>query len=636
MKRKTTLRLIISMLLIALLPACSSPAKTIEASSPVPATPSVSPREMMKTIQNYMVYYGTGRVDDLAHYDLAIVQPDTLTSEELVSLKERGTLVVAYLSVGEVEPNRAWYTDGRANPRWILGKNQDWGSYFIDARQTGWQELMINLTGEFIDKGFQGVFMDTVDTASAYPETQEGMIALIHGLREAYPNALLIQNRGMSIADEVASDLDGLMFEDVSTTYDFEKQEYQTRENSDEISAMADFKARTNLPILGLDYAPVDNPGMAYQAVKQSQENGFIPCVSTINLDDIPDYGLNKPGHADIKISSIKAEGDENNVTVVVRIQNVGLAIAVDVPVSILIDNKPAGSIHLTMEPGNSYDWSISWPTPVENKIIEVNSVMDADPTENNNNLTWTFTYASIAMEPLLPYDQQKHRNPDNGPEMVATYFSTQPDIDADLSEWAGLPCTVVNTTQQVSFGDKSQWSSAEDLSGRICYGWDDQNIYLAFSIQDDIHVQKYTGGNLWMGDHVELWFDTQLQLDFDSESDSDDDFQLGLSSGDYQEIPADFFIFTPATPAELYSDIVEWKVIQTDQGYSGEAKIPVKVLKGLRLAEGQTIGATFEPSDTDTPGGSDQELMMSTAPESSTNWGNPTYWNNLTFTKDE
>ena len=79
--------------------------------SPTPL--SVTARQRIKTISDYIVYYGTGRVDDLARYDLAIIQPETLTAEELTRLKAQGTLVVAYLSVGEAEPGRPWYTDGR-------------------------------------------------------------------------------------------------------------------------------------------------------------------------------------------------------------------------------------------------------------------------------------------------------------------------------------------------------------------------------------------------------------------------------------------------------------------------------------------------------------------------------------------
>src|SRR4051794_16004415 len=77
-----------------------------------------SARDRFDTIESYTVYYGKGRVEDLARFDLAIVQPDTLTAEELTDLKARGTLVIAYLSIGEAEPEREWYTEGRVDPAW--------------------------------------------------------------------------------------------------------------------------------------------------------------------------------------------------------------------------------------------------------------------------------------------------------------------------------------------------------------------------------------------------------------------------------------------------------------------------------------------------------------------------------------
>src|SRR5689334_21539498 len=90
----------------------------------LPAGPSA--RERVKTIKNYTVYYAKGRVDDLARYQLAILQFDTLTADELAQLKAHGTLSIAYLSLGEVEPRRPWYSDGRVDPAWVLGKNENW------------------------------------------------------------------------------------------------------------------------------------------------------------------------------------------------------------------------------------------------------------------------------------------------------------------------------------------------------------------------------------------------------------------------------------------------------------------------------------------------------------------------------
>jgi hypothetical protein len=76
----------------------------------------------------------------------------------------------------------------------------------------------------------------------------------------------------------------------------------------------------------------------------------------------------------------------------------------------------------------------------------------------------------------------------------------------------------------------------------------------------------------------------------------------------------------------------VEYAVARTPDGYTGEVRLPAAVLKGLRLSADNTIGVSFEPSDTDTPGSSAQELMLSLAPKSSGAWGNPINWNNLTL----
>jgi uncharacterized protein (TIGR01370 family) len=606
--------------------ACAPAVRPSPSPSPAPAL-----RDRIKTIKNYTVYYGKGRVADLARYDLAIVQPDTLSQAELAQLKAKGTLVAVYLSIGEVELTRPWYIDGRADPRWILGKNENWGSYFIDARQVGWQKLMVSLAGEYIAKGFDGLFLDTVDTVSVYPETRPGMLATIQALRAAYPQALIIQNRGFNLVEEVAGALDAVMFEDVSTSYNFEKKEYLYADNSAEILNMVDIHNRTGLPVLGLDYVPADNPGMAAHAVKIARRYGFIPAVSVIDLDDLPDYHIDESGPADLRVTSIRVEGDDKKVKLFVRIQNVGLSDATDIPVTLSIAGKEVAGIKATFSPGDSFDWQVPWENPQENAVVSV-AVDIQDPTPADNKLDWVFSSAAIVMEPILPFDQQKHRPTSNGPQLTASYMSTPPAIDGDLSEWKNLPCIDLNTREQVSFGEPAAWGGPDDLSARACYGWDKENIYIGFNINDDLIVQKYTGANLWKGDHVELWFDTQLQLDFDSNEAGDDDFQLGISPGDFKDVPPDFVIFAPNTPLEQYSQLVEYKVVRTGKGYAGEIKIPASVLKGLRLAPGQSIGVTFEPSDTDTPGGSEQEMMLSTAPQSSSHWGNPTLWNNLTF----
>ncbi|HEV8565293.1 MAG TPA: endo alpha-1,4 polygalactosaminidase [Actinomycetota bacterium] len=250
-------------------------------------------RDRIRSIENYVVYYGTGRFEELARFDLAIIDRGTLTPGEVVDLRSRGTLVVAYLSVGEIQPNDPRVTSGEVPESWILGTNENWGSLFVDASQPGWRELMTDEAGSLLDYGFDGVFLDTVDTAiDVAPDTTPGMIELIEGLRATYPNALLVQNRGFEIAEQVASDIDAVMFEDLSTGYDFDAAEYTRVDNSAEADAMVALRDRTGLPILALDYADPADHQTAARAVRIAQDYGFIPAVSVIQLDEIPDYGI--------------------------------------------------------------------------------------------------------------------------------------------------------------------------------------------------------------------------------------------------------------------------------------------------------------------------------------------------------
>jgi uncharacterized protein (TIGR01370 family) len=270
---------------ILLLAACSSVGSSV---APAPTSLATSPREQIGSIGNYVVYYGAGRLDDLARFDLAIIDPATLTPDEVRDLESRGTLVIGYLSVGEIDGNDPWLADGTVPRSWILGRNKNWGSLFVDANQAGWRDLMTQQAGQLVDYGFQGIFLDTVDTAiDVAPETEPGMIQLIRGLRTTYPDALLVQNRGFDIAEQVAPSIDAVMFEDLSTSYDFTHAEYIRVDNSGEARRMVDLHDRTGLLILALDYADPSDRVTVARAVRIARSYGFIPAVSVIQLDDI-------------------------------------------------------------------------------------------------------------------------------------------------------------------------------------------------------------------------------------------------------------------------------------------------------------------------------------------------------------
>ena len=247
-----------------------------------------TPPRALSGLETYVVFYGRGQLERLADYDLAIIHADTLSKTDLARLKASGVVVIAYLSLGEVAPDQL----GEAvfDPAWILEANERWGSYRVDASQESWQARVLYLAGQYLERGFDGLFLDTVDTIDIFPQTTEGMIRLIARLDESYPEALLIQNRGFGILDDVLSHIDALMVESLSSTYDFATGSYVYVDNSELALELYQFKQKTGLPILSLDYS--NSPAMAKTVSQIARTYGFVPAVSEISLMSIPKYRL--------------------------------------------------------------------------------------------------------------------------------------------------------------------------------------------------------------------------------------------------------------------------------------------------------------------------------------------------------
>jgi hypothetical protein len=111
--------------------------------------------------------------------------------------------------------------------------------------------------------------LDTLDTADDYPQAKPGLIQIVKDLRKNFPTKLLVQNRGFRLLEQTADSIDAVMFEDFSTTYDFDKKLYR------------------GLVVLAMEYALPTQQNLIVRAYSRAKQYGFIPFVSTINLDQI-------------------------------------------------------------------------------------------------------------------------------------------------------------------------------------------------------------------------------------------------------------------------------------------------------------------------------------------------------------
>lgn len=187
-------------------------------------------------------------------------------------------------------------------------------------------------------------------------------------------------------------------------------------------------------------------------------------------------------------------------------------------------------------------------------------------------------------------------------------------NVDGQLSDWPETPDFVLDQESQIVFNaTPKSWSGPDDLSAKAWAGWAMDGLYFAFQVTDEKHIQTAADDTLWHGDHMEIQLDTQLDQDYDNPGMNDDDFQIGLSLGDLANVPAvGYAWFNGANfPAEILG--LKMAYTTTDTGYILEVFIPVEALSGISLTEGAVIGMNVSPSDSDTPGGS-QETMLSTS----------------------
>jgi len=148
--------------------------------------------------------------ESLREYDLAILDADHYPDFERLGPK---TIRIAYVSVGEAEEYRAYWQEIQGAD-WILEENKEWSeNHLVDVRSEEWHRVILDqVIPAIVERGFQGLFLDTLDTAvtldKRFGGQHEGMIEamcfLVRKIRETYPKLYLISNNGFEMLDQLA------------------------------------------------------------------------------------------------------------------------------------------------------------------------------------------------------------------------------------------------------------------------------------------------------------------------------------------------------------------------------------------------------------------------------------------------
>ncbi|WOV84450.1 endo alpha-1,4 polygalactosaminidase [Sporosarcina jeotgali] len=183
-------------------------------------------------VQSYKIFYDepTQKIQrQMKKYDLVIVEPAFYTKELVTKLQKSGTKLYAYVSVMESD---TWNTERieSLQPQDFFIKNgervhfEEWDSYLMDMTSSHYRSVLMNdIQTQVVDKGFDGVFFDTVGDMEdqfygkdpqQYNAQKSGFITLLNQLDRQYENLSNIQNWGIELfrADTVQY-MDALMWE---------------------------------------------------------------------------------------------------------------------------------------------------------------------------------------------------------------------------------------------------------------------------------------------------------------------------------------------------------------------------------------------------------------------------------------
>ena len=243
--------------------------------------------------ESLALFYGAQPpLGELRAYDHVVLEPDHVPqapSDEL-------TRWYAYVSVGEVHPQRGYRADIPSS--WIIGRNSAWAADIIDQSQPEWPRLFLDrVITPLWQRGYRGFFLDTLDSyqlvshdAASRQQQEQGLLRVLQLIKQQYPQARLISNRGFELLPQAAPYIDMLVAESLYQGWDAAKNQYRPVPAADRewlSSKLKQVQQQYHKPVAVIDYVDPANRQLAAETAQRIQADGFIPWVSTPGLDQL-------------------------------------------------------------------------------------------------------------------------------------------------------------------------------------------------------------------------------------------------------------------------------------------------------------------------------------------------------------
>lgn len=231
----------------------------------------------------------------------------------------------------------------------------------------------------------------------------------------------------------------------------------------------------------------------------------------------------------------------------------------------------------------------------------------------------------------------------------LATAFKAPvpPMIDGDLSDWNRSEVVVIGSKDQVIMNEFG-WDGPDDCSADLYVAWDEDNLYIAGTIYDDVPFVSFVGFDLDGNDALGLYLSTDPAADPARSLYASTDFRVLLLLDNYYfdtAIDRRMVLFKNGietkgiSGSESVLSGYEVAVRQSEVGFDLELKIPFANFSNdsiplLVPRAGMEVGFNLELYDLDMPCPGDVPAWL--AWQGSASVRSPRDWGTLRFVEAE
>ena len=168
--------------------------------------------------------------------------------------------------------------------------------------------------------------------------------------------------------------------------------------------------------------------------------------------------------------------------------------------------------------------------------------------------------------------------------------------VDGRLDDWDRSAPVLIGKEQGTSV--QGSIRDDADLSAAVYSTFDEQNVYFAAEVTDDVLAVPFSGTDIWQNDCIELWFDCRRDSFGPGQFGEPDDYQIVISAAEGDGV-TQFHVYRNVKTAYLCA-ASEVACSRRDEGYTIEGRFPLAAFEGMAGKAGQFIGLNVSVCDND------------------------------------